>query len=89
MIAKNDDIEIVYPVHFNPNVRRPVLKILGVEFYPNIKEIEVKIKKLLSEDAEEKVLERRKIAIENTWDRRVESVIQIFNTILRERMPSS
>ena len=49
----------------------------------------MKIKKLLSEDAEEKVLERRKIAIENTWDRRVESMIQIFNTILKERMSSS
>jgi glycosyltransferase involved in cell wall biosynthesis len=60
-----------------------------VEFYSDIKEIEVKIKKLLSEDAEEKVLERRKIASENTWDRRVESMIQIFNTILKERMPSS
>lgn len=29
MIAKNDDIEIVYPVHLNPNVRKPVLRILG------------------------------------------------------------
>ena len=29
MIAENDEIEIVYPVHLNPNVRRPVLKILG------------------------------------------------------------
>ena len=29
MIAENNDIEIVYPVHLNPNVRRPVLKILG------------------------------------------------------------
>ena len=29
MIAENGDIEIVYPVHLNPNVRRPVLKILG------------------------------------------------------------
>jgi glycosyltransferase involved in cell wall biosynthesis len=60
-----------------------------VEFYSDIKGIEVKIKKLLSEDAEEKVLERRKVASENTWDRRVESMIQIFNTILKERMPSS
>ena len=49
----------------------------------------MKIKKLLSEDAEEKVLERRKIAIENTWDRRVELMIQIFNSIVKERMPSS
>ncbi len=28
MIAENDEIEIVYPVHLNPNVRKPVLKIL-------------------------------------------------------------
>jgi UDP-N-acetylglucosamine 2-epimerase (non-hydrolysing) len=34
MIAENDEIEIVYPVHLNPNVRKPVLKILGK--IPNI-----------------------------------------------------
>jgi len=28
-ISEKDDIEIVYPVHLNPNVREPVLKILG------------------------------------------------------------
>ena len=38
MIAENDEIEIVYPVHLNPNVRRPVLKILGN--IPNIHLIE-------------------------------------------------
>jgi UDP-N-acetylglucosamine 2-epimerase (non-hydrolysing) len=38
MIAENDEIEIVYPVHLNPNVRRPVLKILGN--IPNIHPIE-------------------------------------------------
>jgi UDP-N-acetylglucosamine 2-epimerase (non-hydrolysing) len=37
-IAKNDNIEIVYPVHLNPNVRRPVSKIL--ENTPNIHLIE-------------------------------------------------
>jgi len=34
MIAKNGNIEIVYPVHLNPNVRSLVLKILGK--IPNI-----------------------------------------------------
>jgi UDP-N-acetylglucosamine 2-epimerase (non-hydrolysing) len=38
MIAEKDDIQIVYPVHLNPNVRRPVLKILGN--IPNIHLIE-------------------------------------------------
>jgi UDP-N-acetylglucosamine 2-epimerase (non-hydrolysing) len=38
MIAENNDIEIVYPVHLNPNVRRPVSKILGN--IPNIHPIE-------------------------------------------------
>jgi UDP-N-acetylglucosamine 2-epimerase (non-hydrolysing) len=28
-IAARDDVEIVYPVHLNPNVREPVLQILG------------------------------------------------------------
>ena len=37
-IAENDDLEIVYPVHLNPNVRRPVLSILGA--IPNIHLIE-------------------------------------------------
>jgi UDP-N-acetylglucosamine 2-epimerase (non-hydrolysing) len=26
---KNDDVQIIYPVHFNPNVREPVYKFLG------------------------------------------------------------
>jgi len=26
---RNEDVEIVYPVHLNPNVRRPVMRILG------------------------------------------------------------
>jgi UDP-N-acetylglucosamine 2-epimerase (non-hydrolysing) len=28
-IANQDEVEIVYPVHLNPNVRKPVLEILG------------------------------------------------------------
>jgi len=28
-IAERDDVEIVYPVHLNPNVQEPVLRILG------------------------------------------------------------
>ncbi|WP_456480616.1 non-hydrolyzing UDP-N-acetylglucosamine 2-epimerase [Nautilia sp.] len=34
----NDDVEIVYPVHLNPNVREPVKKIIGT--HPKIKLIE-------------------------------------------------
>ncbi len=33
-IAKREDVEIIYPVHLNPNVRRPVYQMLGS--YPNI-----------------------------------------------------
>ncbi len=34
LIAEKNDIEIVYPVHLNPHVRKPVLSILGA--IPNI-----------------------------------------------------
>jgi UDP-N-acetylglucosamine 2-epimerase (non-hydrolysing) len=37
-IARSNDVEIIYPVHLNPNVRRPVMDILGNE--PNIRLIE-------------------------------------------------
>ncbi len=33
-IASNDTVEIIYPVHLNPNVRKPVFKILGA--LPNV-----------------------------------------------------
>ncbi len=29
MIAENADVQIVYPVHLNPNVQKPVMRILG------------------------------------------------------------
>jgi len=28
-IAKNDNVEIIYPVHLNPNVQEPVMRIIG------------------------------------------------------------
>jgi UDP-N-acetylglucosamine 2-epimerase (non-hydrolysing) len=31
IVRRNPDVEIVYPVHLNPNVRRPVESILGAE----------------------------------------------------------
>lgn len=34
-LAKRDDVEIVYPVHLNPNVRGPVNRLLGLR--PNIR----------------------------------------------------
>ncbi len=37
-IGDRDDVEIVYPVHLNPNVREPVFRILGD--HPNIELIE-------------------------------------------------
>ncbi len=32
LAEENDDVEIVYPVHLNPNVREPVQRILGNDF---------------------------------------------------------
>lgn len=37
-LASRDDVEVVYPVHLNPNVREPVKRILGK--HPNVKLIE-------------------------------------------------
>ena len=37
-IGARDDVEIIYPVHLNPNVREPVFRLLGG--HPNIKLIE-------------------------------------------------
>ena len=39
----------------------------------------------LKEDSEEKRLKRKRIASENTWDRRVESMIHIFDTFAKEK----
>jgi len=49
-----------------------------VEFYSDAKEMEIKIERSLREDSEKKALERMRVASENTWDRRVESMIEIF-----------
>lgn len=38
--TRNSDIEILYPVHLNPNVQEPVNRILGVDGYNNIHLIE-------------------------------------------------
>jgi hypothetical protein len=56
-----------------------------VEFYTDAKEMEMKIEKSLKEDSEQKVLERKRVADENTWDQRVESMIEIFNSFIRKR----
>ena len=37
-IGARDDVEIVYPVHLNPNVREPVFRLLGS--HPNVKLVE-------------------------------------------------
>ena len=56
-----------------------------VEFYSDVKEMEMKIEKSLKEDSEQKVLERKRVAGENTWDRRVESMVQILDSFIRKR----
>jgi glycosyltransferase involved in cell wall biosynthesis len=56
-----------------------------VEFYSDVEEMEMKIEKSLKEDSERKAFERRKVASENTWDQRVESMVQIFNSFIGKR----
>ena len=51
-----------------------------VMFYHHRKEMEEAIERSLREDSDEKVLERKRIASENTWDERVKLIIDIFNT---------
>lgn len=95
----NEFTKNIYPTKFHqylaagkPVVSSPLPDLLPfaplVEFYSSAREMEMKIEKSLREDSEEKRLERRKIAGENTWDRRVESMIQIFDTFLIEKMSS-
>ncbi len=55
-----------------------------VAFYSNVEEMDREIERSLREDSEEKVLGRRKIASENTWDRRVETMIEVFNSFLKK-----
>ena len=56
-----------------------------VEFYSDVKEMEMKIEKSLQEDSEQKVWERKRVAGENTWDQRVESMVQILDAFIRKR----
>ena len=58
----------------------------SVEFYTDAKEMEIKIEKLLKEDSERKVLERKRVASENTWDRRIESMVHILDIFLSHRL---
>ncbi len=62
----------------------PELKIFSpwIEFYLNFKEMKFKIERAILEDSEEKAMERRRVARENTWDRRVELTIKIFREYL-------
>jgi hypothetical protein len=56
-----------------------------VEFYSDVNEMEMKIERSLSDDSEEKIMARKRVAAENTWDQRVVSVIRIFDDFLRAR----
>ncbi len=92
--------EKIYPTKFHqylgtgkPVVSSPLPELVPfspwVEFYSDAKEMERKVEKSLREDSEEKALERRKVAGENSWDRRVDSMVQIFNTFLSGKMRST
>jgi hypothetical protein len=56
-----------------------------VMFYHHQKEMEEAVQESLKEESGERARERRRIASENTWDRRVKSMIEIFNHYLEER----
>ena len=65
--------------------RLPDLEQFGpnIGFYSDVKEMEEAVERALMEDSVEKVLERRRIASENTWDRRVAAIVEIFHNYLR------
>lgn len=85
----NDFTRSIYPTKFHQylGAGKPVVSSLlpdlevfapYVEFYSDPKEMEAKIERSLREDSEGKALERRRVASEHTWDRRVESMIKVF-----------
>jgi hypothetical protein len=89
----NEFTEKIYPTKFHQylgmgkpvvSANLPDLKPFSpwVMFYDSEEEIEKMIERSLQEDSEEKALERKRIASENTWDQRVTSIIEIFNTHL-------
>ena len=57
-----------------------------IEFYSDVNEMEMKIEKSLKNDSEEKVIARKRVAADNTWDQRVESMVQIFDGFLARRI---
>jgi glycosyltransferase involved in cell wall biosynthesis len=92
--------EKIYPTKFHqyldagkPVVSSPLPELAPfgpwVEFYSDVKEMERKVERSLREDSQEKTLERRKVASENSWDRRVDSMIQVFNTFLGGQVGST
>jgi glycosyltransferase involved in cell wall biosynthesis len=85
----NEFTEKIYPTKLHQylgmgkpvvSARLPELKSFSpwVMFYDSVEEIEKVIERSLREDSEDKVLERKRIAGENTWDRRVKSIVEIF-----------
>lgn len=93
----NNFTKKIYPAKFHqylgagkPVVSSPLPDLIPfgswVEFYTDSKEMEIKVEELLKGDSEQKALERRRVASENTWDKRVESVNRIFHKFLEDRM---
>ena len=86
----NDFTKKIYPTKLHQYLatgkpvvssRLPDLKSFSstIEFYSGVKEMEEAVEKALRGDSEEKALERKRIASENTWDQRVKSIVEIFN----------
>lgn len=89
----NEFTRSIYPTKFHqylgagkPVVSSPLPDLEPFEpwvaFYTDPGELEMKVERALNEDSEEKKRERRRVASENTWDRRVSSMVEIFNTFL-------
>jgi glycosyltransferase involved in cell wall biosynthesis len=85
----------IYPTKFHeylaagkPVVSSPLPDLIAfkpwAEFYGDSKEMETKVERLLKEDSREKALQRARVAGENTWERRVESIVRILNTFVAE-----
>ncbi len=95
----NDFTMKIYPTKFHqylaagkPVVSSPLPDLQAfkpwVDFYTDAKEMEEKISLAIREDSEEKALERRRVASENTWDERVKSMIEILNTHVENKVHS-
>jgi glycosyltransferase involved in cell wall biosynthesis len=94
----NEFTEKIYPTKFHQylGAGKPVVSSSLPElepfkpwviFYRDGEGMEEAVGRALREDSEEKALMRKRIAGENTWDRRVKSIVEIFDRFYSEKGP--